>query len=115
MPGETFDPFEVVVVPFPFTDISRLKRRPALVVSTRLFNDRHGQPILAMITSAKGSDWMSDTPLRGWREAGLTAACRVRLKLFTLDKALIVRRLGNLGAEDRRSVRAALSGNLALS
>jgi len=48
MPCDTWD---VVSVPFPFTDSSRTKRRPALVLSARPFNES-GHVILTMITSA---------------------------------------------------------------
>ncbi len=113
MPGALFEPFDVVVVPFPFTDPKAARRRPALVVSSPGFNDRHQAVILAMITTADGAGWPSDMPLRDWRGAGLTVACRVRAKLITLDRALIVRRLGALGASDRRAVGGLLSGSLA--
>jgi mRNA interferase MazF len=113
MPGATFDAFDVMVVPFPFTGIAATKRRPALVLSSGGFNDLDGQCILAMITSAKAGAWRSDTPLSAWRAAGLTVACVVRLKLFTLDRSLIVRRRGALAAEDRRSVGAALQAAIA--
>jgi len=109
MPGGTFEPFEVVVVPFPFTDRAATRRRPALVVSSRGFIDSHDQLILAMITSAKGNDWPSDVPLNDWRAARLSVPCRVRFKLFTLVKTLIVRRVGSLANDDRESVREALS------
>ncbi len=115
MPGATFEPFDVVVVPFPFTDTSAFKRRPALVASSRAFNERHDQLILAMITSAARSDWPSDTPIRDWRAAGLAVPCRVRLKLFTLEGRAIVRRVGALAAEDREAIGAALSKSLAAS
>jgi mRNA interferase MazF len=113
MPGATFDAFDVLVVPFPFTDIAATKRRPALVLSSRGFNDLHGQCVLAMITSAKAGAWPSDTPVSAWRAVGLTMACVVRLKLFTLHRSLIVRRLGALAADDRRSVGAALQAAIA--
>jgi len=113
MPGTIFEPFDVVVVPFPFTDKPVVKRRPALVASSRAFNDNHDQLILAMITAAARSDWPSDTHIRNWRAAGLAVPCRVRLKLFTLESRVIVRRLGALAAEDRQTVQAALSKGLA--
>ena len=103
----TFDPFDVVVVPFPFTDRRATRRRPALIVSTARFNDAHGQAILAMITSAAG-EWPSDVAFCDWREAGLKVPCKVRLKLFTLDHALIVRRLGALSKRDGAQVGDAL-------
>ena len=108
----TCDPLDVVVVPFPFTDRRATKRRPALVVSSADFNEAHEQTILAMITSAR-SRWPSDVAIRGWREAGLNAPCKVRFKLFTLDDALIVRKVGTLSQRDGEAVRNALSRFLA--
>ena len=102
-----FESLDVVVVPFPFTDRRGAKRRPALVVSSADFNRAHQQSILAMITSA-GTDWPSDIPIQGWKEAGLNVPCKVRFKLFTLADALVLRKLGRLSALDRDAVRNAL-------
>lgn len=103
----TFESFDVVVVPFPFTDRRTTKRRPAVVVSSASFNRAHKQSILAMITSV-GSDWPSDMAIRDWREANLNVPCKVRFKLFTLDDNLIVRKLGTLSKRDGDAVRKAL-------
>jgi len=109
----TCEPLDVVAVPFPFTDRPAVKRRPALVVSSAAFNDAHAQSILAMITSAR-SPWPSDVALRDWRQAGLHVPCRVRLKLFTLDDTLMVRKLGALSKRDGQAVADALSRSLAV-
>ena len=61
-----------------------------------------------MITSA-GGEWPSDVIIRGWRESGLNVPCKVRLKLFTLDDDLIVRKLGTLTPMDRQAAGSALS------
>ena len=105
----TFEPFDVVVVPFPFTDRQADRRRPALVVSSFDFNASHDQSILAMITSADGAEWPSDVAIRDWREAGLSVPCKVRLKLFTLDDALILRKTGALSDRDAQAVRDSLA------
>ena len=110
----TFDPLDVVAVPFPFTDRPAVKRRPALVVSSSAFNQGHAQSILAMITSAR-TDRPSDVALQEWRKAGLQVPCKVRLKLFTLDHRLIVRKLGRLSNLDGRAVMDALARSLALT
>ena len=110
----TCEPLDVVAVPFPFTDRPAVKRRPALVVSSAAFNRTHAQSILAMITSAR-STWPSDVAIRDWREAGLHVPCRVRLKLFTLDDALILRKLGALSRRDGEAVADALARSLALA
>ena len=109
----TYEPFDVVVVPFPFTDRRASKRRPALIVSSASFNEAHEQAVLAMITTTT-VEWPSDVALPGWQEAGLSAPCKVRFKLFTLDYTLIVRRLGALSKRDGAAVTDALRRFLAV-
>lgn len=92
--------FDVVAVPFPFSDIPRVKRRKALVLSARPFKLRNGSSLLMMITSAAHRKWFPDVNLEKWREAGLQKPCVARMKLFS--------RTGSLSAADRRSVVAAL-------
>ena len=105
----TFEAFDVVVVPFPFTDRAATKRRPTLVLSDRAaFNAGIGHVVLAMITSASHSDWPLDVVLSDLKAAGLTSASVVRMKLFTLDERLILRKAGSLAAVDRKAVVAAL-------
>ncbi len=109
----TYEPFDVVVVPFPFTDRRASKRRPALIVSSDCFNEAHEQAVLAMITTT-AIEWPSDVAIQGWQEAGLNAPCKVRFKLFTLDYTLIVRRLGALSKRDGAAVNDALRRFLAV-
>src|SRR3712207_3275011 len=78
----TCDCWDVVVVPFPFTDKAGTKRRPALVLSSRAFNE-HGHTVLAMITTKFHFPWPGDTSITDLVTAGLRSPCIVRLKLFT--------------------------------
>lgn len=103
----TFEPFDVVVVPFPFTDKLASKRRPAVVLSHPA-TLAAGQAILAMITSSTFEAWASDVEIGERQTAGLTAPCRVRMKVFTLSEDQILRRIGQLAPQDARSVEAAL-------
>lgn len=96
-----FEPGDVVVVPFPFTDRDASKRRPALVCSTREFNEGAGHIVLAMITSSTHAPWPGDVPLRDLGAAGLSARSVVRWKLFTLPRSLVVKRIGALAQRDR--------------
>ncbi|VFN06589.1 MAG: mRNA interferase MazF [Candidatus Kentron sp. G] len=105
----TFDAFDVAVVPFPFTDRATTKRRPALVLSDRdAFDKRVDQLVLAMITSARNSDWPLDVKIGNLNLAGLPSASVVRMKLFTLDARLVLRKAGILADGGRRAVAAAL-------
>lgn len=105
----TFSAFDVVVVPFPFTDKTTTKRRPALILSdARAFNLQVGQAVMAMITSAKNSDWPLDIEIQDLDAAGLPAPSIIRMKLFTLDENLIVRKAGHLASPDQEKVKQAL-------
>jgi len=103
----TCEPWDVVVVPFPFTDSPVSKRRPALVLSSRAFNSGSGHSLMAQITTAKHSNWPGDIAIKNI-EAGLPEACIVRLKLFTIDNRLIQRRTGALESSDRERVLSGL-------
>jgi mRNA-degrading endonuclease toxin of MazEF toxin-antitoxin module len=94
------EPWNVVVVPFPFVERVGTKRRPALVLSEASFNEG-GSTILAMITTTAHQPWPGDTPIVRLDEAGLNVSCLVRLKLFTLDNRLIARRIGRLSPLDQ--------------
>lgn len=105
----SFERFTIVRVPFPFTDRTAKKNRPALVLSDpAAFNTPAGHSVLAMITSAKNPPWPLDCPITDLQAAGLPAPSKVRFKLFTLDHRLVRGELGRLSSDDEVSVRAAL-------
>jgi len=108
-----YDRFEVVIVPFPFTDKAQVKRRPALVLSShRAFGKLAGHSVLAMITSAKNPPWPLDVPIADLSQAGLPAPSVVRMKLFTLDHRFIIASSGMLATKDRKAVTKALEALL---
>ena len=82
------------------------KRRPALVVSSRSFNDRNGHSVMAMITTAKREIWPDDMPIAMPKSAGLNQECVVRWKLFTLPNSFVTRVIGELSAKDKSAMQA---------
>jgi mRNA interferase MazF len=94
------EPWVVVIVPFPFTVGPRTKRRPALALTTKAFN-QNGYTVLAMITTKARPSWPGDTDISDYQLVGLKVPCIVRLKLFTLDNRLIVNQAGRLSETDR--------------
>ncbi len=109
----TFDRFDVVVVPFPFTDRAQQKRRPALVLSNAAFNKRSGHSVMAMITSAGNTTWPLDVKIGNLKVAGLPAASVVRMKLFTLDVQFVLQKAGRLSKADQAYVEQSLAALLA--
>ena len=85
---------EVVVLPFPFSDLSASKRRPALVVAPLQGDD----VILCMITSRAVSD-SNAIPLEptDFAGGGLPHNSYVRPnRLFTADSRIVIRSVGKL-------------------
>jgi mRNA interferase MazF len=102
------EPFDVVVVPFPYSDRLAEKRRPALVVSHPDLGDRHGRVWLAMITSVPYAD-LGDVPIQDTGPAGLPVASTLRAsKLATVDVNRVLRVAGHLSDADQKIARRAL-------
>jgi mRNA interferase MazF len=105
----TFDPFDVVVLPFPFADRNETVLRPAVILTGHSrFGQHSGVALVAMITSAKRSAWPLDMPITNLASAGLRVPCVVRAKLNSVDYRLIERKSGTLAPSDRAALGAAL-------
>ncbi len=101
-------PFDVVVVPFPYSDRLSEKRRPALVVSSQDLPDILGRVWLAMITSAQASQ-IGDVAIRDLDAAGLPVASTIRCsKVATIDAERVLRRIGRLDPTDEKTAQEAL-------
>lgn len=100
----TYKKFDVVLVPFPFSDKNKTKNRPALVISDCVSNTY----TLAMITSAANTGWKYDVPILDVEQAGVFVPCLIRMKLFTLDERLLKKKIGQLGPQDQKSYQSNL-------
>jgi len=105
----SYERFDVVRVPFPFTDRQADKNRPALVISDGVaFNRPTGHSVMAMITSAGHAPWPLDVPIADLKAAGLPAPSMLRFKLFTLDHRLVHGKLGRLAHKDQVKLQKAM-------
>jgi mRNA interferase MazF len=110
-PTRTYDIYEIVKVPFPFTDVKVEKVRPALILSSaKHFNAKIGLSVMAMITSIKPAKdlWPADIIIDDLQLSGLPVPSIIRFKIFTLDHRLILGRLGILSEVDKRHVQQKL-------
>ena len=107
---------DVVLVAFPFTDLSGVKRRPAVIVGRVQTNDL----LLAFITSRTGvrrspSSHQLAPSDPEFLTSGLKVASTVRLdRLATLHRRLVTRRLGTIGPQTSLAVERCLRHVLAL-
>ena len=105
---------DVVLLPFPFTDLSATRTRPAVVVSVPNFEQETRDFMVAMITSVPQST-SYDYALRDWQAARLLRPSWVRTKLATLDPALVRYQPGRLSDTDMTEVENRIKLALGLS
>jgi mRNA-degrading endonuclease toxin of MazEF toxin-antitoxin module len=91
------------LLPFPFTDLSAVRTRPAVVVSVEAFQRDTRDFTVAMITSVPRTT-PYDYELEDWQAAHLLRPSWVRAKLATLDPALVRYQPGRLSDADRAEV-----------
>jgi mRNA interferase MazF len=99
----------IVLVPFPFTDQSASKRRPAVVVSNRAYNRVRPDVVVMAVTSqlrpapASGEVWISH-----WEPAGLLKPSAIKPVFATIEQRLVIRQLGALQSADKDALRKAI-------
>lgn len=94
----------VVLVTFVFSDESGRKVRPALVISSAAFQRGRRECSIAAITSNVKRRLIGDHVVAGWEAAGLLFPSIVTGILRTIDRTMIVRKLGALSKEDLSGV-----------
>jgi len=89
---ERFIKGDVVVLPFPFSDLSNSKKRPAMVLA-----DLQGDDIiLCQITSQYiKDDYAIALDDNGFKQGSLNKPGYIRPnRLFTADKSIVIRKVG---------------------
>lgn len=104
-----FDRFDTAVVPFPFSEIPALKRRPVVILSSRRFNAESGSTLCGVITTSRMLTWPTDVVLQDLAMAGLKVDCRIRMRLATIPNTLFEYGLGRLAAIDALACEAAFA------
>lgn len=100
----TYDKWDIILVPFPFTDLSTSKKRPALIISPDVYNQNSPDLIIAFITSRISAEKKyGDFLIKYWQDANLPKPSMIRMKFATINKSIIVKKLGCLTKKDRKN------------
>lgn len=102
---EGYKPWDIVAVPFPYTDRPVRERRPALVLGVKGIQEDHGLLWVLMITSAANRGWPGDVVVSDLGKAGLPAASVVRTAKIATIETKDAEHLGTLASRDRLTVR----------
>ncbi len=100
---------DIVLVPFPFTDQTTTKKRPAVVVSSDTYHRNRPDVILMAVTSQlRPTSAFGEVSVQGWKQAGLLKPSVLKPLLATVERGLVIRKLGSLQAEDLAALRESL-------
>lgn len=100
---------DVVLVPFPFTDQTTTKKRPAVVVSSAAYQaERPDLIILAVTSRSRSTTTVGEAPVAQWQEAGLLKPSVFKPLLTMIEKGLVLQKLGRLTDPDREQLQEIL-------
>lgn len=111
-----FQRSDVVLIPFPYTDLTATKTRPAIVISSAAYQAVRSELLLAYVSSqiTKATPTI-DYLLQDWKQAGLPKPSFVRPKVAAIEPGLVVHQIGQLSGRDREEVDRRLRLAMALT
>ena len=102
---------EVILVRYPFSALSGVKVRPAIIVNApHVSQDVFLVPLTSRTTSLLAGEFV----LAQWSAAGLHVPTAVKCGLYTVHETLILKRVGRLTPPDAEQVAQALRSWLGL-
>lgn len=101
----------VILVRFPFSNLTSSKVRPAIVVSAA-----HPSQDLLIVPLTSKTDRLQpgEFAMHDWQAAGLNVPSAVKRGVFTIQQSLVIRTVGSISAADVRDLEQALRAWLGL-
>jgi len=107
----SYSKHDVILVQYPFSDLSSSKVRPAFVVST----SHPSQDIMITPLTSKTSSLLEgEFMLSDWAGAGLNVATAVKRGIYTVHESLVIKVIGQLMDIDAKQLEQSLQGWLGL-
>lgn len=101
----TCEQWDIVLVPFPFTNLRSIKKRPALIISPNRYNNGPDVVILFITSNIKSFGRTGDYIIQNWQESGLPKPSMTRMKFATIERSIIFKKIGRITSIDQNSIR----------
>jgi len=106
---------DVVLVPFPFSNQTAAKKRPAVIISSDAYNNISSDIVIMAITSqTEKTIGIGECLIRDWQNAGLLKPSAVKPAISTIERTLILKKIGKFSPQDLTSTDEVLKEFLAL-
>ena len=95
----------VILVRYPFSDLSATKIRPAVIINP----DSSSQDYLIVpLTSRTDSLFSGEFILADWKAAKLNVTTAIKRGIYTIEQSLIIKVVGELSIKDAQTLEASL-------
>lgn len=96
-----FSKYDVVVVKFPYASSLKYKARPAIVVSSDVYNENSRDTLLILAVSSSIENKLDfELEIRNWQASGLLKPSIFKSALATIEKDFVISKLGSLTKSD---------------
>jgi mRNA interferase MazF len=108
----SFSRHNLILVRYPFSDLSSSKVRPAVIVNgPHVSHDLMIVPITSRLASVLPGEFI----LTEWRAAGLNVPSAIKRGIYTVESSLVIKLIGQLAATDAVQLDASLRTWLAIT
>lgn len=92
---------DVVLVPFPFSNQITTKKRPAVIISSNVYNNASSDiVIMAITTQIEKTVGVGECLIKDWQIAGLLKPSAIKPAISTIEQTLVLKKLGKLLPDD---------------
>ncbi len=92
---------DIVLVPFPFSDQTATKKRPAVIISSNRYNNTSPDIVIMAITGKTDKDFSTgECLINNWQDAGLLKPSAIKPVISTIEQTLVLKKLGKLSQKD---------------
>ncbi len=97
--------YDVVVVKFPFASSLKYKARPVVIISSEIFNTNRRETLMVLAISSSHNNKLDyELELDCWQEAGLLKPSVFKSSIATIDKDVVISKIGTLHESDIRKI-----------
>ncbi|MGZ8219467.1 type II toxin-antitoxin system PemK/MazF family toxin [Methylomagnum sp.] len=100
-----YSPGNIILVRYPFTDLSGFKIRPAVIIGAK---HPSSDVFLVPLTSQTASLMPGEFVLNDWQSAGLNVKSAVKRGIFTMEENLVIKQVGRISLSDSARLNASL-------
>ncbi len=103
----SFSKNEIILIRYPFSDLTNFKIRPAVVVNAPHVSK---DLFIVALTSKTQSILSGEFVLSEWQNAGLNVPTAVKRGVFTIHEKLVLKVVGKMAYSDAKSLDKSLRG-----